>query len=332
MSRVALFAILILFSLIACTPSQEQGEKIDEPTFTWVDPAFNVAYPGPYAEGDSALSWKALRFVAGLAEGKVLDHELPLGDSLKLSLDNQPIYVLKPEEFKAHFSAWHQQYDQVEYEAFNVRPIRNIEFETEVFFCFGRWRYHSKGTIDDRYSTMLIALGPDGKINAITEWTMCWPKNSSLVFTPNADPRHFHYFSPNHVGSMESAVRAVVEVQALYRGDTQMAKMYLADSLNFTSSCGNNEWLSKREVASYFDNSDPFFGIDPISVIPFYQPKQGDAIVLVLDYESFLEDGAIRRFSYLRTFIFDEALKVKNILVQRRAVPNSVNWNWQRQH
>ncbi len=44
-----------------------------------------------------------------------------------------------------------------------------------------------------------------------------------------------------------------------------------------------------------------------------------------------MEDGAVRRFSYLRTFIFDEELKVKNLLVQRRAVPNSVNWNWQRQ-
>ncbi|MFM1883867.1 MAG: hypothetical protein RL168_51, partial [Bacteroidota bacterium] len=54
-------------------------------------------------------------------------------------------------------------------------------------------------------------------------------------------------------------------------------------------------------------------------------------IVLVLNYESFAEDGAVRRFSYLRTFIFDENLLVKNILVQRRAVPNSVNWNWQRQ-
>jgi hypothetical protein len=290
-----------------------------------------VAYPGPYAEGDSTLSWKALRFLAGMAEGKILENELSLGDSLKLCLDNQPIYVLTPESFKEEFTTWYRQFDDIEYEAFNVRPIRNVEFETDVFFCFGRWRYHSNGNIDDRYSTLLIALGPDGKINAITEWTMCWPKNSSLVFTPNGDPRHFHYFSPNHLGSMESAVRAVVEVQALHRGDTQMAKMYLADSLNFTSSCGNNEWLSRREVATYFNNSDPFLGVDPISVIPFIQEKQQENIVLVLNYESFAEDGAVRRFSYLRTFIFDENLLVKNILVQRRAVPNSVNWNWQRQ-
>lgn len=331
MYRVALFVLLALYSLIACTPSQEQEASVDEPTFTWVDPAFHVAYPGPYAEGDSALSWKALRFLTGMAEGKILEDELPLGDSLKLSLDNQSIHVLTPESFKEEFTAWFRQFDKIEYEAFNVRPIRNVEFEMDVFFCFGRWRYHSKGMVDDRYSTILIALGPDDKINAITEWTMCWPKNSSLVFTPNGDPRHFHYFSANHLGSKESAVRAVVEVQALHQRDTQMAKMYLADSLNFTSSCGNNEWLSRREVATEFNNRNPFLGVDPISVIPFFQEKQQEHIVLVLNYESFTEDGAVRRFSYLRTFIFDENLRVKNILVQRRAVPNSVNWNWQRQ-
>lgn len=331
MSRVAFLLACLSLWIAACTPAPEETAAVEEPIFTWIDPGFQVAYPGPYAEGDSVLAWNALRFVAGLSKGQVLEGELPLSDSLKLSLDNQPVFVFQPDEFKAFFTDWYTRYDQIEYEAFNVRPIRNIDFDTEVFFCFGRWRYHQDGHIDDRYSTLLIALGPDRKINAITEWTMCWPKNSPLAFTPDPDPRHFHYFSTNHLGSREAAVRAVVEVQALFAMDTQQAKMYLADSANFTSSCGNNERLSRDELATSFLYSSAFHGIDPISVIPFFQDKQKEQIVLILDYESFIEDGAMRRFSYLRTFIFDEELKVKNLLVQRRAVPNSVNWNWQRQ-
>lgn len=330
MNRVAFLFSFVLLCFVACSTDPAPVQE-EERTFTWIDPAFKVAYPGPYAEGDSALSWKALRFVGGLAKGQILEEELAISDSMKLSLDNAPIYVFQPEELKAHIQSWHASYDQIEYEAFNVRPIRNVNFDTEVFFCFGRWRYHLGETVDDRYTTLLVALGPDRKVNAITEWTMCWPKNSPLVFTPDPDPRHFHYFSSNHLGRMEAAVRAVVETQALHAMDTQLAKTFLADSLNFTSSCGNNEWLSRDQVARQFDYQRPFYGVDPISVIPFFQSKQQEHIVMVLDYESFMEDGAMRRFSYLRTFIFDEELKVKNLLVQRRAVPNSVNWNWRRQ-
>ncbi|MGB4560820.1 MAG: hypothetical protein WBI11_03375, partial [Schleiferiaceae bacterium] len=61
----------------------------------------------------------------------------------------------------------------------------------------------------------------------------------------------------------------------------------------------------------------------------FYQYRQNEHIVLIFNYESFLENGKLERFSYLRTFIFDASGMVKNILIQRRRVPNSVNWNWQ---
>jgi hypothetical protein len=86
---------------------------------------------------------------------------------------------------------------------------------------------------------------------------------------------------------------------------------------------------SREQLASSVQSNAPFIGVDPISVIPFYQERQENHVVLVFDYESFIEDGRLKRYSYLRMFILDRQLKIINILIQRRLVPNAVNWDWQ---
>ena len=104
---------------------------------------------------------------------------------------------------------------------------------------------------------------------------------------------------------------------------------YLADTVQFTPSCGLNTRWSKEDLASSPQANDPFVGVDPISVIPFYQECQENHVILVFDYESFIEDGRLKRYSYLRTYILNRDLQIINILVQRRLVPNAINWDWQ---
>ncbi len=321
--------ILALSVLSACQSGKVETEEAEK-TFTWNDPSFPVSYPGPYGDADSIRIQQSIKSIEHLANGRPERVLFPLSDSIKISLVNSPIEVISAQEFIPYFKRRHQSFKSVRYEAFNNRSVKNIPFDTEVFFNFGRWEYTlADGSIDERYSTFLIALDQNGKLNAVTEWSLCWPKNSTLTFTPNPNPSHFHYYSKSTIGVREFAVRASSTIQALFGQDTSGIKTYLADSLNYTPSCGLNTWLSKEDLARSLLDNDPFSGIDPISVIPFYQYRQNDHIVLIFNYESFLENGKLERFSYLRTFIFDASGMVKNILIQRRRVPNSVNWNWQ---
>ena len=123
---------------------------------------------------------------------------------------------------------------------------------------------------------------------------------------------------------------AVNAVQSLHARDSVRSHSDMADSVLLTTSCGLNQHLSKFDIGRISYHYEPFIGVYPISVIPFYMKRQKEEIVHVMDYESFVEDGAVRRYSYFRTFIFDTSHKIRTILVQRRLVPNSVDWTWQR--
>ena len=322
---------LALFGLtLACQSPEEPSVEPEGNRFEWTDPSLAVAYPGPYTDVDSALIQLASRAIASLSEGHPDNIPFPLSDSVKVSMVNWPISVLDPQEFQTFFTTWHGQYAGVRYEAFNVRAAYNEVYQTHVFLCFGRWQFQSEsGDFEDRYSTILLSTDNSGSLTAVTEWAMCWPQNSPLIFQANADPSHFHYFCDSKIGSMEAAVRAVSNAQALFAQDTHLLKTYLADSVQFTSSCGLNTMWSREQLASSVQSNAPFIGVDPISVIPFYQDRQENHVVLVFDFESFIEDGRLKRYSYLRMFILDRQLKIINILIQRRLVPNAVNWDWQ---
>ncbi len=265
-----------------------------------------------------------------LADGHPEGFPFPLSDSVKVSLCDEPIEVLNEQGFQAYFKTWHGQHDEVRYEAFNIRSVFNEAFQTTVFFCFGRWQFQPKsGDFTDRYATILFSLDSSGSLTAVTEWALCWPENSPLEFHPNPDPSHFHNFAPAKLGSMEAAIRAVSTTQALFAVDVKKVQRYLADTVQFTPSCGLTTRWSKEKLSASIEANNPIVGVDPISVIPFYQERQQNHVVLVLDYENFVEEGRLYRYSYLRTYILDRNLQITNILVQRRVVSNAVNWPWQ---
>jgi len=314
----------------SCQSPEEPTALPEKPLFEWTDPSFRVAYPGPYSEVDSSSYHLASQALACLADGRPEGIPFPLSDSVKISFCDWPITVVNAQEFQSFFKAWHGKHAEVRYEAFNVRAIFNEAYQTTVYFCFGRWQFHAvDGEVVDRYTTVLFSTDSTGSLTAVTEWAMCWPENSTLVFTPDPDPTHFHYYCHPKLGSMEAAVRAVSTTQALFSLDREQMMQYLADTVQFTPSCGLNTRWSKEDLASSTQANDPFVGVDPISVIPFYQECQENHVILVFDYESFIEDGRLKRYSYLRTYILNRDLQIINILVQRRLVPNAINWHWQ---
>lgn len=324
-----IYTTLVLSILFSCQREEVQTKEA-ESSFIWNDPSFPVAYPGPYEEADSVGFAKSVESMAHLANGHPERILFPLSDSIKVSLVGFPVQVLPPQEFIDFFKNRQKTFFSIQFEAFNVRSLRSVSLEGDIFVNVGRWKHILlDGSIEERYSTFLLFVNKEGQLASITEWSMCWPSNSPLTLSPNPDPSHFHYFSKSRIGSREAAVRAVSVLQALFRRDSGAFQIYLADSLNYTPSCGLNTWISKVDLASSILENNPFIGVDPISVLPFYQERQNEHIVLILNYENFIENGALHKFSYLRTFIFNEDLKIKDILVQRRPVPNAVNWNWQ---
>lgn len=329
--RIFLHISLLLTMLWGCQgPAPTEMEEIDS-AFEWTDPSTAFAYPGPYAEGDSLLGEQALDFLDGFAQGDLSSFPYPIADSIKVSLLDEPVFVILGKDFKSYLQGFHHRFLKVEYEAFNVQTAYNISFKTHISFCFGRWQYTTKdGNLDDRYGTFVLVLDSLGRMNTLSEWGACWPTNSPIPFHPNSDPRSFHFYSPTKLGTQKTAVMAVNAVQSLHARDSVRSHSDMADSVLLTTSCGLNQHLSKFDIGRISYHYEPFIGVYPISVIPFYMKRQKEEIVHVMDYESFVEDGAVRRYSYFRTFIFDASHKIRTILVQRRLVPNSVDWTWQR--